>query len=69
MAISLLRHNERDKNQRKRAVRREQMVKNLMIQREIPKTKQRKSSRGKIRTISKQRYSMIVNYIKKQIHI
>lgn len=45
------------------------MVKNLMIQREIPKTKQRKSSRGKIRTISKQRYSMIVNYIKKQIHI
>lgn len=69
MAISLLRHNERDKNQRKRAVRREQMVKNLMIQREIPKTKQRKSSRGKSRTISKQRYSMIVNYIKKQIHI
>lgn len=69
MAISLLRHNERDKNQRKRAVRREQMVKNLMIQREIPKTKQRKSSRGKSRTISKQKYSMIVNYIKKQIHI
>lgn len=69
MAISLLRHNERDKNQRKRAVRREQMVKNLMIQREIPKTKQRKSSRGRSRTISKQRYSMIVNYIKKQIHI